>query len=104
MPRFASHLRWNDGVSISRRAPFPPLILTLGVFAAAGIREIDFKNPDYPWDAPKPGAPETWKWLEVKPRSLACVVGGRCDFSSSDSPEGATGAAISQSYRSRMAI
>jgi hypothetical protein len=53
------------------------------MFVATGIRQIDFKNPDYAWDAPKLGAPETWKSPSVKPRSIARVAGCRGGLSSS---------------------
>jgi hypothetical protein len=72
---------------IARRVALLPLIFNFAAFCA-GIREVDFKNLDYGWDAPKLGAPDTWKWLEREPKSTALVVVGRCDFSSFESPPG----------------
>jgi hypothetical protein len=83
-----SHLSYNGGVLIARRVSFLPLLLSFAVFGATGIREIDFKNLDYAWDAPKLSAPNAWKWLEGRPKSSARVIGGKCDLSPSDSPAG----------------
>ncbi len=71
-----------------RRAGLPLLLYASTLFSATRISEIDFRNFDYAWDAPKLGAPAAWKWLEEKPKSSVHVVDGRHDFSESESPAG----------------
>lgn len=57
------------------------MVLAIALAAAIRINEVDFKNFDYAWDAPRIAVPTAWKWLEGKPRSTLRVMGGRHDFS-----------------------
>lgn len=54
------------------------------LIGAAKISEVNFKDFDYPWDAPRIAVPAAWKWLEGKPKSSIRVNAGRHDFSSSE--------------------
>jgi hypothetical protein len=58
------------------------------MFSAGGIRKVDFRNYEYPWDPPMLGAPETWTWLQEKPGTSAQLRDGKHDFSDSETPEG----------------
>jgi len=60
------------------------LVFTIALFGSTTIREIDFRNFDYSWDAPVDGVPSTWKWLGGKPQTGVRIVGGRRDFSLSE--------------------
>jgi hypothetical protein len=64
------------------------MVLSAVLTGASGITKVDFKNFDYPWDAPGIGVPTAWKWLDGRPRSTLRVTGGRHDFTSSEPSEG----------------
>jgi len=60
------------------------MVFTIALFGSTTIRDVDFRNFDYPWDDPVDFVPSTWKWLEGKPQTRVRVVGGRHVFSLSE--------------------
>lgn len=60
------------------------IVLAVTLIGAANISEVNFKDFDYPWDAPRIAVPTAWKWLEGKPKSSIRVNAGRHEFSASE--------------------
>jgi len=70
------------------RAYLLTLTMPFLMFSASGIRAVDFRNFEYPWDPPVLGAPATWAWLHEEPGTSAHLRDGKHDFSDSETPEG----------------
>jgi hypothetical protein len=62
------------------------LLLTVGLVLslhASGIRDVDFKNFEYPWDQPA-GAMPVWGWLDTSAETTVRLTDGSAELKNSD--------------------